>query len=152
MNCLSVQQPWCCAIVMGFKDVENRIWKGAPRYRGPLLLHAGKGLDKHGMSSILEIDSVAHRQIWDLLRDLHPSMSRGAIVGGAVLVGTTRTHRSKWAAPGQLQLVFEHPLVLSVPVPYLGQLGIFDVLPAVFEGRPAYGEIRDWWNEYGRHE
>jgi len=41
---LSIQQPWAWLIVNGHKDVENRIW--STRFRGPVLIHAGKRIDR----------------------------------------------------------------------------------------------------------
>lgn len=41
--CLSVRQPWTHALMFLGKKCENRTWKAAPKYRGPILLHAGKG-------------------------------------------------------------------------------------------------------------
>jgi hypothetical protein len=38
---LTILQPWAWAISHGPKRIENRTWK--PRYRGPLLIHAGRG-------------------------------------------------------------------------------------------------------------
>jgi len=40
VNSLTIRQPWSWLIVEGIKRVENRVWK--TRYRGPLLIHAGK--------------------------------------------------------------------------------------------------------------
>lgn len=39
--CLSIRQPWAWAILHAGKDIENRDW--ATRFRGPFLVHAGKG-------------------------------------------------------------------------------------------------------------
>lgn len=38
---LTIHQPWANLITEGRKFVENRVW--ASTYRGPLLIHAGKG-------------------------------------------------------------------------------------------------------------
>ena len=43
MKTLSIRQPWAWAILNAGKRVENRDWKHAPSYRGPLLIHAAKG-------------------------------------------------------------------------------------------------------------
>lgn len=43
IRCLTVQQPWAWAIIHGQKRCENRAWP--TKYRGPLLIHAGKSRD-----------------------------------------------------------------------------------------------------------
>ena len=44
MKAITVQQPYAALIAEGIKEYEFRTWKTA--YRGPLLIHAGKGKDK----------------------------------------------------------------------------------------------------------
>lgn len=44
MKALSIRQPWAWAIVNAGKRVENRTWE--TRYRGPILIHAAKGVTK----------------------------------------------------------------------------------------------------------
>lgn len=41
---LSIRQPWAWLIVNGWKTVENRTWE--TRFRGPVLIHAGKKVDR----------------------------------------------------------------------------------------------------------
>jgi hypothetical protein len=41
MRALTISQPWASMIANGRKWVENRTWESL--YRGPLLIHAGKG-------------------------------------------------------------------------------------------------------------
>lgn len=43
MKALTICQPYAHLIVAGKKRVENRSWQ--TRYRGPLLIHAGRTLD-----------------------------------------------------------------------------------------------------------
>lgn len=46
MKTITISQPWASLIAQGIKCVENRTW--ATKYRGDLLIHAGKGLQyKH---------------------------------------------------------------------------------------------------------
>ena len=42
MKALSIRQPWAWLIVNGHKDIENRSWP--TRFRGPVLIHAAKGM------------------------------------------------------------------------------------------------------------
>lgn len=52
MKAVTIQQPWAHLVIHGYfdaqigtvrrKDVENRVWPSG--HRGPLAIHAGKGL------------------------------------------------------------------------------------------------------------
>lgn len=47
MKVLTIKQPFATLIAMGIKEYEFRTWK--TNYRGELLIHAGKGIDKKAM-------------------------------------------------------------------------------------------------------
>lgn len=47
MKVITVKQPFASLIVAGIKEYEFRTWKS--KYRGKLLIHAGKGVDKKAM-------------------------------------------------------------------------------------------------------
>lgn len=42
MKALTLTQPWATLVAIGAKSIETRSWK--TNYRGPLAIHAGKGL------------------------------------------------------------------------------------------------------------
>ena len=44
MKVITIKQPWATLITLGYKQYEFRTWQ--TKYRGPLLIHAGKGIDK----------------------------------------------------------------------------------------------------------
>ena len=44
MKVLTIKQPWASLIIEGYKRFEFRSWK--TKYRGELLIHAGKSIDK----------------------------------------------------------------------------------------------------------
>ena len=44
MKVLTIKQPWATLIMQGDKRFEFRSWQ--TKYRGELLIHAGKGVDK----------------------------------------------------------------------------------------------------------
>lgn len=44
MKVLTLKQPWATLIALGEKKIETRSWK--TNYRGPLLIHAGKSIEK----------------------------------------------------------------------------------------------------------
>lgn len=48
MKALTLTQPWATLIAIGAKQIETRSW--TTRYRGPLAIHAGKGLGPVGGS------------------------------------------------------------------------------------------------------
>ena len=47
MKVITIKQPWASLIAKGYKEYEFRTWK--TKYRGDILIHAGKGLDKEAL-------------------------------------------------------------------------------------------------------
>ena len=47
MKAITIKQPWATLIAEGYKEYEFRTWK--TKYRGDILIHAGKGIDKNAM-------------------------------------------------------------------------------------------------------
>ena len=47
MKVLTIKQPWATLIAEGLKEFEFRTWN--TKYRGDILIHAGKGTDKEAM-------------------------------------------------------------------------------------------------------
>ena len=47
MKTITIKQPFASLIVSGLKEYEFRTWKTS--YRGEILIHAGKGIDKDAM-------------------------------------------------------------------------------------------------------
>ena len=50
MKVLTIKQPWATLIMQGNKRFEFRSWQ--TKYRGELLIHAGKGIDKEAMNRL----------------------------------------------------------------------------------------------------
>ena len=50
MKALTIKQPWATLIIQGDKRFEFRSWQ--TKYRGELLIHAGKGIDKPAMKRL----------------------------------------------------------------------------------------------------
>ena len=50
MKVLTIKQPWATLIMQGNKRFEFRSWQ--TKYRGDLLIHAGKGIDKVAMKRL----------------------------------------------------------------------------------------------------
>lgn len=47
MKVITIKQPWASLIAEGYKIYEFRTWN--TKYRGDILIHAGKGVDKKAM-------------------------------------------------------------------------------------------------------
>lgn len=47
MKVITLKQPWATLVAEGLKKYEFRSWKY--NYRGEILIHAGKGIDKEAM-------------------------------------------------------------------------------------------------------
>lgn len=50
MKVLTINQPWATLIMQGNKRFEFRSWQ--TKYRGELLIHAGKSIDKEAMKRL----------------------------------------------------------------------------------------------------
>ena len=50
MKALTIKQPWATLIMQKDKRFEFRSWQ--TKYRGDLLIHAGKGIDKEAMKRL----------------------------------------------------------------------------------------------------
>lgn len=54
MKILTLKQPWATLVAEGYKKYEFRTWK--TNYRGEILIHAGKGIDKEGMKRVSKLN------------------------------------------------------------------------------------------------
>ena len=52
MKAITIKQPFASLIAAGLKEYEFRTWK--TKYRGVILIHAGKGIDKKAMKKFEE--------------------------------------------------------------------------------------------------
>lgn len=50
MKAITIRQPWASLIALGEKKIETRSWQ--TKYRGPILIHAGKSVDKKAMKTL----------------------------------------------------------------------------------------------------
>lgn len=104
MKALTIHQPWASLIITGAKALENRRWR--TKYRGPLLIHASK---------------VAGRIQCDL--------PRGAILGVVDLIDCVAIDdvAGQPHAEGPICWRLANPRAFAKPIPYRGQMGVFDV-------------------------
>jgi len=121
---LSVRQPWAWGIIYGSKDVENRTWW--TRYRGLLLIHAGKRCDeyamKHGFNAEERPGRFYTSQWWFPAGQARSQC--GGIVGRVELVDCIQNSRSAWAEPGLWHWILQNPEPLPFrPLP--GRLGLW---------------------------
>lgn len=54
MKVITIKQPWASLIANGYKIYEFRTWN--TKYRGEILIHAGKGIDKDAMKRYKDYD------------------------------------------------------------------------------------------------
>mgnify|MGYP001782437747 FL=1 len=80
MKVLTIKQPWATLIMQGDKRFEFRSWQ--TKYRGELLIHAGKGIDKEAVKRLANY--------------LPQELPQGKILGKATLVDCIKmTHEFK---------------------------------------------------------
>jgi hypothetical protein len=132
MKALSIQPPWPYCITHGTKRVENRTWYA--RYRGLLLIHAGKryqiGMEYEIHADSPEVDIIGMQQ-----------SARGAIVGICRLVDCVKPGEDArlaadqriWADPEQFKFLLTDVHAFAEPIPYRGELSFFNVPDHVVE-------------------
>lgn len=54
MKVITIKQPWASLIIAGYKKYEFRSWKTS--YRGEILIHAGKGIDKKYLDKFKDLN------------------------------------------------------------------------------------------------
>lgn len=109
-----MKQPWAWAIVMGYKDVENRSRR--TNHRGTLLIHTAK-----------EIDSAGFQALWELglYRKLPDELALGALVGQVEVVDCVTNDESPWALRGAWHWILDRPKEFNTPLECRGSLGLF---------------------------
>lgn len=54
MKAITLKQPWASLVAYGYKKYEFRSWK--TKYRGDILIHAGKGIDYEVMEKVKDLN------------------------------------------------------------------------------------------------
>jgi hypothetical protein len=140
MKAITLTQPYATLVALGAKRIETRGW--STRYRGPLAIHAGKGLA--GMTKRQFVDLLRMEPFWSVLRpliaaELHyfrpDALPRGAIVAVADLVDIlpveqvppTEPERSFGDyTPGRYAWLLADARPLDPPIPATGRQGLWE--------------------------
>lgn len=140
MKAISILQPWAWLIVRPdvtgpaaraelrasglIKPVENRRW--ATRFRGPLLIHAGKKWSREQHEDLAFVRArfpeIALPEVFDL----------GGIVGSATIVDCVSNMDSPWFF-GPFGFVLADQRAFQRMIPFKGALGFFEVPDAVLQ-------------------
>lgn len=80
MRILTLTQPWASLVAIGAKRIETRSW--ATKYRGPIAIHAAKGMTSGDRLVCFNRPFSQHLDEWCLTANTLP---RGAIVAVATL-------------------------------------------------------------------
>ena len=144
MKALSIKQPWAYLICAGLKDIENRSWCTHKRQR--IYIHASKTFDKKGLEWLTSNeksipnefvgnykigDTSAYEILMEKEIDEYPI---GAIIGEVDIIacvlrqsGEEGRFYSPWHEVGKYGFVLANPVMYDEPIPYRGQLGLFEV-------------------------
>lgn len=129
MKAISLWQPWASAIALGCKRIETRHW--APRYRGPIAIHAAKRWGPDERDFAAEFAGA-----FDIRLRTPPL---GAIVATARLTGCRRVEdiladgisEMEQAlgnyAGGRYGWMLTDIVPLIAPIPFSGHQGLFDI-------------------------
>ena len=134
MKALSMTQPWAQALFLGLKHYETRSW--STNYRGELLIHAAKGFPKYAKDFAMTERSLGRG---------NARLAFGAIIGKVELVNIHRVESIALNSnsierlygdysSGRFAWEFINPVLLSLPIPYRGQLSVFDVDDKILSG------------------
>ena len=125
MKVITIKQPFATLIAEGFKEYEFRTWR--TKYRGEILIHAGKGIDKEAM---------------ERYRYLHLEYPRGCIIAKAMITDCIKIDDDvremlKQKNPSIYSSIIRHTdwngygfklenIVKINPVPVNGKLSLWD--------------------------
>lgn len=123
IRALTIRQPWAAAIAHADKRIENRTWPTS--YRGTLLIHAGKTVDRRA-------GRLASAVVRGLRLDL------GAVLAVAKVTGChdsaeERIPCTPWSATGQFHHVLDEVTALPLPIPWTGAQGLWVPPPVLVE-------------------
>jgi len=114
---LTVHRPWAALLLRhDGKDIENRLW--SPRYRGPLLIHAGRAWDPGALEHASQLGELPG---FDWRQAAHPTGIIGVVdlvdVCGRSRSGRVRCSCGRWAAAEQFHWLCGSPEPFDEPIP-----------------------------------
>jgi hypothetical protein len=116
---LTVKRSWAELIARGVKKTENRVFRPKPdKWRGGLIIHAGKTDSPEGLAALREALGVEG-----------PTLPAGHIVGVVAVSGYDRDTRTKWDIDGYWHWRLGAARLLANPFPAKGRLGIWQLAP-----------------------
>ncbi|HEV7333402.1 MAG TPA: ASCH domain-containing protein [Flavisolibacter sp.] len=135
MKTISLLQPWASMVIMGVKTIETRSWQTA--YRGPLLIHASKGIkgsilcNKQPIRNYITdfnelpfgaiIGSVTLKEIIPVEKLHLPAASIAALTLEEKAFGNDTKGRYAW--------ILTDPVPMESPIRIGGTLGLWDYYP-----------------------
>lgn len=144
MKAITIIQPWASLIALGEKKIETRSWKTC--YRGPLLIHAGKKIEKHicdkepfysilhsnDISSLSQLPTgviIAKCNLADcvemkswMLKDLKVTSAK--LENGQIITGNELEFGDY--APGRYAWILDNIEMLKEPIPAKGKLSLWE--------------------------
>lgn len=133
MKALTIIQPWASLIAIGAKKIETRSWHTS--YRGPLAIHAAKGLPLNARALCSETPFMEY------LGDHYMSVNdlpRGMVIAICQLVACTLTSLAFEErltdqercfgnySPGRFGWILEDVKPLAEPIPAKGALSLWE--------------------------
>ena len=123
MKVITIKQPFASLIAEGYKEYEFRTWK--TKYRGDILIHAGKGVDKKAMKRFKHLNLnypsgciIAKAKITDCI--LIDENARKMLEKKNSLVYSSVIKHKEWKGYGfQLENIEK-----IEPIPMSGKLGL----------------------------
>ena len=127
MKVITIKQPFATLIAEGIKEYEFRTWK--TKYRGEILIHAGKGIDKKAMEKFKYLNLeyplgqiIAKAEITDCIKVDDELRSLLAKKNQVVYKSVINKTAKDWDGYGfKLENVKK-----IVPIPINGKLSLWD--------------------------
>lgn len=156
MKCLTIQEPWASAVYLGHKEIETRSWP--TKYRGPLLIHAGASRDnlpykRDGFPGPFSNNWGGKLAMDAMNLPLDYEFPLGCIICKVELYDCKPTEEIRnhqltlGISPVEIKLgnyengrygfMLRDVHWLKEPIPFKGQLSIYDVPDALVEGKFA---------------
>lgn len=130
---LTLTQPWATLVALGIKRIETRGWR--TEYRGPLLIHAGKGMPAEAEDFAVAL----HGRIPQTLPVAAGDLPRGVIIAkvrlwriestyGAVANGDADDDERELGdyGPGRWAWLLDQVELIDPPVPWRGALNLWE--------------------------